>query len=157
MTLNVVVDQFVVNLILPSHFHFTFSLIFLPGKCFHYFWSFMNLLKTCFRIYHHLWFFFLEHIVIFLDRLLETIILFSVNFLLFYLWPSFPFCMLGPWIQWQMLFLFLSVSCWQTPDQNTAEADTGGWVGLSVDLSPSALLLKVCRTVQYGQHQLRTC
>lgn len=59
MTLNVVVDQFVVNLILPSHFHFTFSLIFLPGKCFHYFWSFMNLLETCFRIYHHLWFFFL--------------------------------------------------------------------------------------------------
>ena len=109
MTLNVVVDQFVVNLILPSHFHFTFSLIFLPGKCFHYFWSFMNLLKTYFRIYHHLWFFFLEHIVIFLYRLLETIILFSVNFLLFYLWPSFPFCMLGPWIQWQMLFLFLPI------------------------------------------------
>ena len=107
MTLNAVVDQSVVNLILPSHFHFTFSLIFLPGKCFHYFWSFMNLLKTYFRIYHHLWFFFLRtHYNIFLQT---QLILFSVNFVLFYLWPSFPFCMLGPWIQWQMLFLFLSI------------------------------------------------
>ena len=50
-----------------------------------------------------------------------------------------------------------SLCCADRPQTRTRQRPTLGGGDLSSNLSPSALLLKVCPTVQYGQHHLRAC